>query len=238
MGREQAGGPDLSFEGQLSQREEIMPGVFAVDLVPANQTSLPVYFNLGWNSQISDYETSLRLAFESGRRVLSAELPDEPEEQKAQHILHLFDAKKIRKTHLIAHSVGSISAALAAIKDSELFEKATFINPAGLIPGDTPEDLIRRYKSLLEQFRGFARAPEIGSIQRIKAMARTITSFDMNDALKRIAGLGINILTVQAEDDTLFPMGRTNIDEPIRKIIVPGGHYSVDQGMLLALGST
>lgn len=237
MTREMVGGSDFSFEEQFCRREEISPGVFAVDLVPLGQTSLPVYLNIGWNSRIEDYADSLRLAFDGDRRILCAEFPDEPEEQKAEQILSFFDAKKIHKADLVAHSVGTISAALAVLQDSSVFEKVTFINPASLIPDDTPEDLIRRYKSLLRQFRGFARAPEAGSIQRIKAMARTITGFDMNDALRRIAGFGINILTVQAEDDTLFPKDRTTIDGSIRKITIPGGHYSVNRGMFLALKS-
>ncbi len=234
MGRELVGGPTQSFEEQFSRREKIA-SVSVVDLVPQTQTLPPLYFNPGWLSQISDYEIPLRLAFESGRRVLSAELPDEPEEQKADRILRLFDVKNISKAHIVAHSVGSISAALAAIHGSELFEKATFINPAGLVPDDTAEDLIRRYRALLKQFPGFARALEIGSRQRIWDMARTITGFDMNDALRRIAG-GIKTLVVQAEDDTLFPKDRTVVDEKVERVTVPGGHYSVDQAMLIALG--
>ena len=235
MTREQAGGPDLSFEGQLSHREEIMPGVFVVDLIPLNQASPPIYLNIGWNAQIEDYTDPLRLAFDNNRRILCAEFPDEPEEQKADQILDFLRGKGIVKADFVAHSVGAISAALAALKESAIVEKLTLINPASLIPDDSPKDLIRRYRHLLQQLPGFARATEIGSTQKIFDMARTITSFDMDDVLKRIAGFGINILAVQAEDDTLFPMDRTNIEGPIQKIKVPGGHYSMDRAMLIAL---
>lgn len=234
MTREAAFGPDFSFEGQLSQREEVHPGVFAIDLIPPRQASIPVYLNIGWNSHIDDYADPLRLAFNSNRRVLCAEFPDEPEEQKAEDILRLLKSKGIVKADFVAHSVGSISAALAAIKGYGLFEKATFINPAGLIPNDTPKELIRRYRALLQQLPGFTHQTEAGSTRKIFDMARIITGFDMNDALQRIAG-EIKTLVVQAEDDTLFPRDRTVIDEKVERVTVPGGHYSVDRAMSLAL---
>lgn len=234
MVREHAGGPDLSFEEQFSRREEVAPGVFAVDLIPSRQVSVPVYLNIGWNSRIEDYVDSLRLAFDSNRRILCTELPDESEEQKADQILAFLKGKGITKADFVAHSVGAISAALAVLKGSTVVEKLTLINPASLIPDDSPKDLIRRYRSLLQQIPGVARQAETGSTQKIFDMARTITGFDMNDVLGRIAS-GIKILAVQAEEDTLFPKDRTSIDERVERLTIPGGHYSVGRAMPLAL---
>lgn len=235
MGKEDAGSLVKSFEEQFARREEAIPGAFVVDLVPLNQASLPIYFNLGWNSDIGDYEAPLRLAYDSERRVLCAKFPEEPEDRKAEQILQILDLKKIRKAQLVAHSVGAISAALAAIKGASVFEKFTLINPAGLIPNDSPKDLIRRYINLLKELPGFARTAEVGSTQKIFDMARMITGFDMNKALREIVEAGVGVFTIHADGDTLFPVEKVRVDERIRKFTVSGGHYSIDQAMLLVL---
>jgi len=227
-------GIGASFEEQFLNVEYLQFGnerIPSIDISPEKPTGRPVLFVPGWNAKIDDYMAAIEELFRRGKRVLSAEFSG-TEDEKAEEIQDLVTGRNIIGADIIAHSVGSISTALAALKRPDIFHKMVFLNPASMVGEDSEKGLIRRYAQLLKEESNESVEQGEGGVRRFFDMARVITKFDMYSSLRRLRELGVSVTSVHALSDRLFPHERIELEasrQDWKNIIIrPGGHLSID----------
>ena len=234
------------FEEQFSAREnfqfanEVLP---SIDIRPENSAGMrPIFFILGWNARIDDYKKAIqRIVVTGKRRVISFE-PAGTEEEKAKELIELLNLKGLEKISVIAHSVGAISSALAALEVPNRIKEMVFLNPASMMGSDTIRDLISRYSNLLKN-QPDIKVPEVSSGRKIFDMARIITSFDMYGVRKKLGDLGVKVVSIHGFSDTLFPPSKIEQEASSRNLAInsdvyfePGDHLKIDSFITKALG--
>ncbi len=227
-----------SFEEQFAARERFGErGVSVLDVIPPNHSDNSILIIPGWRAQINDYKKPVRYFFGYNRRVLSVELSGD-EDQKAEDINSLIYSKKVRGVDVVAHSVGAISVVKAALDRPNAAGKIILVNPASMIGDDSIKELIRRYGEL-------RKGASSGNIQETRSksdfieMAKIITEFDMYEYLGRLKELGVNIITLHAQGDVLFPYDRVAREAEKRGwedlSEISGGHLSIDSAVPFVL---
>lgn len=153
--------PTPGFKEQfqtIRQIESQGGNVKFVDIAPeVLDDEIPVIVAGGWGLGPKAYESTAKVGYESGRRMLlmehsrsgkpqseNASAPDE-ELQKAHSLVEVLKASGVEKTDVIAHSEGTIYTVLAALEHPELFRSIVFTGPAGMVGQDTTRQLVRRF---------------------------------------------------------------------------------------------
>ncbi len=221
-----------SFDEQFENVQTLEFGderVTAIDVIPERTNGNPVLFVPGWNAKLPDYRRAIELLVAGGRRVVSLE-PSGSEEEKARELLSLIDLKGLESVDFIAHSVGSISASLAALQIPERVRKIVFLNPP--VSEQDPNYLIRKYRKMLS-LEGARSAADVGG-RKIFEMSKVITSFDMSSVRERLAGIGTRVTSIHGLSDVLFPPPTTAVSIDQTEIgangefVIEGNHLQVD----------
>lgn len=223
-------GGHLPFEVQFSQREQFgTKEINVLDISPENPTGT-VFLALGWNTTIDDYKDPIGQVYSAGNRIVTAELTGS-EEQKAEQIENILNSKEIERTNLIAHSVGAISAVLAADRSFSI-RRMVLLNPASMIGRDSIKDIISRYKTLMqEELSGREQGESMVTHRSFIEMAKTIVGFDMYGYLKKLDKRGVDIISVHGTHDTLFPakrvLGEADRQNWEKMVFVLGKHMGI-----------
>jgi hypothetical protein len=222
-----------SFEEQFEDIEVLEFGdekLSSIDISPEKTSGIPILFVPGWNARLPDYRKAIELLVAAGRRVISLE-PAGEEEEKARELLSFIDLKGLERIDLIAHSVGSISASLAAVQLPDRVKRLVLLNPP--VSEHDPKNLIRKYRDMLS-LEGAKGVADVGG-RKIFEMAKVITSFDMITVRERLTGIGTKVTSIHGVSDVLFPPPPTAI--PLNddtngahdQFSVEGNHLHVDQ---------
>lgn len=229
------GGSFATFEQLFAVREynETL-GVNVLDVSP-NQPEGTAYFSPGWNASIADYKNPISSLYYDSRRVLSAEFSPREEDKKANAIVEILERKGVEKVDFVAHSVGSISAVLAAEKLEDRVGKVILVNPPSMIGEESEKVLIGRYNDTMKKEGEDVNGSNNTTRKEFFDMARTIVNFDMFFHLTELQKKGVKVVTVHSVGDSLFPARRV-CDESRSKgwsnfVIVPGGHMSISEHM-------
>lgn len=225
-----------SFEEQFANREKFGEReINVLDISPPNPAGT-LYFGLGWNAEIIDYEHSMKQLFSGGNRIISAELSGS-EEEKAQSADEVLSAKVVKDVDIIAHSVGVLSAVLLAEK--RRVSKMALINPASMIGKDGVGEIIGRYKELMQESNQRNDRGITVSIEQFKKMAKTIIGFDMYEHLNCLREKGVKVVTVHSIGDKLFPAGKVRNEAENRgwdgAVFVEGSHLDISHLMPSAI---
>lgn len=232
---------DSNFEQQFQHKEKLTfpeGKVTVVDVSPEVLTdSTPVIIAPGWSENYYTYRKTLKVAFDSGRRILTVgyfqkggeepldtEYP-EVELRKARLLLDALESKGIKKTDVIAHSEGAINTLIAAMLEPDQFRNVVLDKPAGLIGKDTRANLTGRFLKLILQ-EAIAR-PKLFTdpTSGIRAAGRTaryivenpkrildemdvLTNFDITELMIRLWEQGVMFSVISGVNDPLFPVKR------------------------------
>lgn len=201
----------------------------SIDVSPELTRGNPILFIPGWNARIPDYKKAIELLVAAGRRVVSIE-PIGSEEEKADELLSLIELKGLENVDLIAHSVGSISASLAALQIPGKVRHLVLLNPP--MNENDPRNLIRKYKEMLN-FENAKNIADVGG-RKIFEMARVISTFDTNSVRERLTGIGTKVASIHGLSDILFlpPANVVSIEQSENGVddqfIIEGNHLQVD----------
>jgi len=230
------------------------------DIVPKEDSrDIPILFFSGFGATPETQEDSLiEISRDEGRRVLAVPVTrkriiDEDsiipsvELQKSLAGLEVLQKKGIEKVDAIGHSQGGLNLAIAAMLFPEKFRSVVFIAPAGMIEGDSPLSLVKRFLvdegiqevrdmdkfnmgSIINYMKGlfkYSFENPMVSIDEITALA----SMDIFEISKKLKEKGVNVGFVCGANDKVFPIEEVlkNIgkDNTNHFISTKGNHGSI-----------
>jgi len=236
-----------SFE-EIAEVEDFDDGKI-FDLTPEKpKTEIPTFFAQGWGRPTSTITEALKTLYETDRRVITLDHPrkggeiDEdyeglaPKEElrKATSILKVLEMKGIDQADLIAQSEGCANAVIAAAMNPKKFRNIILVAPAGMVGKDSFLGLSARFLS--EQIKdAINKEPKAKKSTYIKdnplralIEVNDLSKIQIENILKGLKELGINISIISGVDDRAFPMKRmqeiANTDQLDGFYSVKGGH--------------
>ncbi len=142
--------------------------------------SAPILFLPGWAVSVETYQESLQ-ALCQRYQVIAPELPGfckstssgnlQDYDDYAKHIIAFLKRLKIKKAHLIGHSIGGAIAITIAASMPSLVSSLVAIDSTGIPLGSLPEVLLRRLPEMPAQ---------MGSI-KLKALSKMFQSSTYNN---------------------------------------------------------
>lgn len=183
-----------------------------------------------WREVISSLSPPARtLAYDLPGHGLSFGFPDAgPAKVAARAVLADLSARKLKRIHLVGHSMGGAVAMLMALAEPDKVASLTLLAPGGLGP-EINGPLLRRYASawgsseirdcLIAMSSPHSQPPERivdvlremrgrpGQVQKLAEIAAAMTTDDRQGVIPRdrLDGLNMPVMVVWGADDVVLP---------------------------------